>query len=509
MTAEPMSADTKPSAKIRDTVLVAVTLALISYFHYFPLHLEFMSQDTFHILLRRLYYFPILYAALRFGLKGGLITSLVSTLLFAPHAAESMGGFMGTTSVDNLFEIVLYNVMGLTTGLVVDSRRRQALRYEEVVKLNKEIEDRESAIRQMQSYTESILGSVSSGVISCDRRGIVVTANPAALALLSLHEEDIIAFPLNKVFAGHAELLQAARLILSGGQKRATLESSIQTVGRTMTLAVRITPHRSRGRTVGIVITLEDLTEVRDLTAQLMRAEKLTGLGELVAGVAHEVRNPLGVIRASVQMIDQEMEAGCAAAELTHVMLQEIDRLDSVVNTLLDFGRPSESQFGTVDPAQVLDEVTLLTRQFAKRQRVEVEQQYPEKLPGIRADEARLKQVCVNLISNAMQSMPQGGTLSLAAAVRDGYLRLSFTDTGIGIAEEERRLIFDPFHTTRAEGSGLGLSIVHRIVDAHNGFITVDSEVGQGSTFTVGLPLTSAAPDDPAREKTLGDATGA
>ncbi|MHB1390431.1 MAG: ATP-binding protein [Thermoleophilia bacterium] len=508
MTAEPMTAQAKPSAKIRDAALVAVTLALISYFHYFPLHLDFMSQDTYHILLRRLYYIPILYAALRFGLRGGLITSLSASLLFAPHAAESMGGFTGKTSVDNLFEIVLYNVMGLTTGLVVDSRRRQALRYEEVVKLNKEIEDRESAIRHMQSYTESILNSISSGVISCDRRGIVVTANPAALALMSLHEEDIIAFPLNKIFAGHGELLQAARLILSGEQKRATLESSIKTADRTLTLAVRITPHRSRGQTVGIVITLEDLTEVRDLTAQLLRAEKLTGLGELVAGVAHEVRNPLGVIRASVQMIEQEMEAGCAAAELTHVMLQEIDRLDAVVNTLLDFGRPSESQFGTVDPAQVLDEVALLTTQFARQQRVEIVRRYPEHLPGIRADEARLKQVCVNLITNAIQSMPQGGTLTLAAVVRDGYLRLSFADTGIGIAADERKLIFDPFHTTRAEGSGLGLSIVHRIVDAHNGFITVDSEPDRGSTFTVGLPLASTT-EDPAMEKTLGDAAGA
>lgn len=491
------------TARIRDAAIVAVVLSLISYFHFYPLHVDFMAQDTFHILLRRLYYIPILYAALRFGLKGGLITSLTATALFAPHAAEAMGGLIGSASVDNLFDIILYNVVGFTTGLVVDSRRRQAHRYEEVIKLNKEIEDRETALRHMQTYTESILNSVSSGVISCDRRSVVVTANPAARRLLGLSEEDIFAFPLSRVFAGHEELLRATGSILSGEQKRATLETELTGGGRTMTVAVRITPHRSRGQTVGAVITLEDLTEIRDLTEQLLRAEKFTALGELVAGVAHEVRNPLGVIRASVQMIGQEVEEGLvpagkdshlsgnvsAPAELTQVMLQEIDRLDSVVNALLDFGRPSESQFGPVEPSHVLNEVVLLTRQFAKQQRVEVATNYPEVLPDIWADEDRMKQVFVNLISNAIQAMPGGGSLHVGAAADDGYLRVTFTDTGVGITKEEQKRIFDPFHTTRAEGSGLGLSIVHRIVDAHKGFISVSSEAGKGSTFTIELPL--------------------
>lgn len=488
-----MTTEPTLSAKVRDAILVAVTLALISYFHYFPLHLEFMSHDTFHILLRRLYYVPILYAAIRFGIKGGLLTSLVSSALFAPHAAEAMGGFIGPRSVDNLFDIILYNVVGVTTGLVSDARRRQALRFEEVVKLNKEIEDRETAIRHMQTYTQSILSSVSSGVISCDRRGMVVTANPAARRILARPEENIIGFPLSKIFEDHGELLRAARLVLSGEQKRATLETGISRDGRSLTVAVRITPHLSRGETVGAVITLEDLTEVKDLTEQLMRAEKLTGLGELVAGVAHEVRNPLGVIRASVQMMEQEMKEGCQSADLTHVMLQEIDRLDAVVNALLDFGRPAESQFGPVEPKHVLDEVVLLTKQFAKQQQVEVLTDYPDELPEIWADEDRLKQVFVNLISNAIQAMPDGGCLGVSATPRDGYLRVSFTDTGLGITEAEQARIFDPFHTTRPEGSGLGLSIVHRIVDAHRGFITVSSEPGQGSTFTVGLPLSSTA----------------
>jgi len=483
---------THPWTKVIDAILIAVAVVVITYLHYYPPHYDFISQDSFHIILRRLYYIPILYAAFRFGIKGGLLTSLTVTALFIPHAFMSMGGLFESTSLENLFDIILYNTIALITGAVVEAKRRQAQRYQEVLKLNREIEDRETAIRHMQTYTESILNSVGGGVISCDRRGIIVTVNPAARKMLNLDEESLVAFPLAKVFSGYIDLTHAAEQVLAGERERATLETDLKAYGRTLSVAVRIAPHRSRGQTVGIVITLEDLTEVKDLTEQLLRADKLSGLGELVAGVAHEVRNPLGVIKASVQMLEQEMDQGCADVELTRVMIQEIDRLDSVVNALLDFGRPSESQFGPVDASRMLDEVLLLTKQFALQKDVAIETDVPEDLPSVWADEDRLKQVFVNLISNAMQAMPNGGDLVIAAEARDGYLRVSVTDSGVGITPEEKERLFDPFHTTRAEGSGLGLAIVHRIIDAHDGFIIVDSEPGKGSTFTVGLPVSSS-----------------
>lgn len=481
------------TGEIRDIAIIAASVALISFFLYRTIHLEFMSYDTFHILLKRLYYVPILYAALRFGLKGGLVTSLAVTLLFAPHATVPLGGLSSTGgSVDNLLEILLYNVVGFTTGIMVEVKRRLAHRYQEVLHLNRDIEERETAIRRIQAYTESILSSVSSGIISTDRRGNIVTANPAARRLLDRGEDDLIGFPLAKIFEGQRELLDTSEQILAEQRQRASLETVITAGGSDeLPVAVGITPHRSLGETVGLVISLEDLTEVKNLTRQLFRADKLTGLGELVAGVAHEVRNPLGVIKASVQMIDQELEESCKikATELTRVMVQEIDRLDAVVRALLDFGRPSESQFKPVDPGQVISEVLLLTQHFAHQQQVGVHKSFPDRLPEVQADPDQLKQVFVNLISNAIQAMPAGGELTLAATVRDNYLEISVTDTGAGIPEEEQERIFNPFHTTRADGTGLGLSIVHRIVDAHKGYITIESRVSEGSTFTVGLPL--------------------
>ena len=477
------------AADIRDAVLVAAAVAAISFFHYAAIQPGFISHETFHVLLRRLYYAPILYAAYRFGIRGGLLTSVSVTIIFAPHVMDSMGGFFGS-SIDNFFDIILYNVLAFITGAVVVARRRQEQRYQEVLALNREVEDRESAIRAMKAYTESILSSVSSGVISCDQRGRVATANPEAARLLGIAPEEMMMAPLARVFASQEELLRAAELVLSGEQQRTTLETDLSGGdGAPRPVAVRITPHIGGERLLGIVITLEDLTEVKDLTEQLLRADRLANLGELAAGVAHDVRNPLGVIKASVQMM--QAEGGNGDAELARVVVQEIDRLDALVNALLDFSRPSPSQFGPVTASRALNEVILLTRQFARQQQVTVARQFSDRLPPVWADEDRLKQVFVNLISNAIQAMPGGGTITIGAAVQEGYLRLSFSDTGTGIASGEQDRIFDPFHTSRAEGSGLGLSIVHRIVDAHKGFITVDSEPGGGSTFTVGLPLTS------------------
>lgn len=478
------------SLRIFEAVMIALAVAVITYFHYTTLHVEFMSHTSLHIIFRRLYYIPIIYAAIRFGVKGGLLTSLAITLLFTPHAARSMGGLFETGSIDNFFDIILFNIVALTTGLVADSRRRQAQRYEEMLALNREIEDRESDLRQIKSYTESILNSIGSGVLSVDHRGRIVTVNPVASEMLCRHEEDLIAFPLKHAFAGHDDLLRAADLVLSGEQPRVTLEIDLgMPDGRPLPVAVRITPHRSNGRTVGIVISMEDLTEVRELTQQLLRADKLSGLGELVTGVAHEVRNPLGVIRASVQMMRDELDTGCQAEDLSQVMLQEIDRLDAFVNTLLDFGRPSESQMGRVDAEQILDEVILLTKQFAIQQNVEIRCSGEGGGRYIWANEGRVRQVFVNLISNAIQAMPDGGMLEIGVAADDGYLIISFADSGCGIPERIRSRIFEPFVSARPDGSGLGLSIVHRIVDAHKGFVKVDSEDGEGTNVTVGLPL--------------------
>ena len=476
--------------QVRDIIIVVASTAFITYLHYQPPHLGLLPHETAMIVYRRLYYLPIFYAAFRFGIRGGLLTSLTITALFAPHAIRSMGGLFKEAAVDNFFDIILYNVVALITGSLVEAKRRQTERYHETLTLNREIEERETAIRRMQTYTDSVLRSISSGVISVNRRMNIVTINPETKHLLGKSEEDVVGFPLKKIFPDQPALISAAGRVLAAEQKRATLETDLSSSEETMSVAVRVTPHVSEGNMVGIVITLEDLTEIKNLTEQLIRADKLTGLGELVTGVAHEVRNPLGVIRASVQMLEQEMGESCSSPELTHVIVQEIDRLDALVNALLEFGRPSQSRFRQIDPGRTLEEVVLLTRQYARHQGIDVYLSADGDLPGIWADENRLKQVFVNLVTNAIQAMPDGGSLRINTSTDASFLKIAFSDSGIGIPDEALGRLFDPFYSTRTGGSGLGLSIVHRIIDVHDGYVNVESVCDKGSTFTIGLPLT-------------------
>jgi signal transduction histidine kinase len=217
------------------------------------------------------------------------------------------------------------------------------------------------------------------------------------------------------------------------------------------------------------------------------------------------VRNPLGIIRASVQLLE---ESSCDAErirEASSVIKQEIDRLDKVIKALLDFGRPSSPMLLQVDVGDVLKEVALFTRRFASRSDVAIEERYADDLPDVMADPNQLKQVFVNLITNAVQAMePEGGTIAVETGAADGFVHIRLADDGPGIPAEMLAKVFDPFFSTRDEGTGLGLTIVHRIVDEHDGHIEVESTLGVGTTFTIFLP---AVDDERGPRKATYDTT--
>jgi signal transduction histidine kinase len=174
--------------------------------------------------------------------------------------------------------------------------------------------------------------------------------------------------------------------------------------------------------------------------------------------------------------------------EAARVIKQEIDRLDRVIKALLDFGRPAAPTKRPVAVAQVLEDVALFSRTFATRARVKVVERYDHSVSEVMADPEQLKQVFVNLISNAVQAMSEGGTLTIETGQENGFVFIRFSDTGAGIPSDVLGKVFDPFVSTRDDGTGLGLTIVHRIVDDHDGHLEVTSEAGIGSAFTVWLP---------------------
>jgi len=222
---------------------------------------------------------------------------------------------------------------------------------------------------------------------------------------------------------------------------------------------------------------------------QIMQAEKMAAIGELAAGIAHEIRNPLGIISGSAETV-RKHEDRKIREEMTNYILEESKRINRLINTFLDFARPKEPKLVSCDLREILEKTLLLLSPQANTLGVEIQKEIPQKLLPVSIDPDRMRQAFTNLGVNALEAMPQGGVLKVTVLenAKDKIV-LRFSDTGKGIPKEAQAKVFDPFFTTKEGGTGLGLSIVHRIIAQHGGDISVEGEEGRGSIFTIALPL--------------------
>jgi two-component system sensor histidine kinase PilS (NtrC family) len=244
------------------------------------------------------------------------------------------------------------------------------------------------------------------------------------------------------------------------------------------------------GVTTGMVITFQDLTQVRSLEETSRRQDRLAAIGRMAASIAHEIRNPLAAMRGSIQMLRSEMKSDPSQTELMEIILRESDRLNQIITDFLNYARPRSLTPARVDVGNLLHQTFSLMRHSPE---IAANQSIVEELPAeaifADADEGQLKQVFWNLARNALQAMPQGGTLRATLARNsDNRLRIAFADTGRGMSPEQVDQLFEPFSSTTG-GTGLGLSIVYQIIRDHGGTINVRSLVGQGTTITVELPV--------------------
>lgn len=496
----PRSAWTISSTPQRDVLVVVLLLAAIAALH-------LISDATpqaaaMHLLFRKLYYVPIMYAGFTFGWRGGFAVALASVLLLAPHAHTSSGGLIGQ-NVDDLYEMAMYVTIGFLFGWLRDLEERKASDLRQVSFRLEEayhtLEERAIQLVNIQDYMEAILRSITSGVVTVGPDGSVATVNVAAERMLGMREEEMVPRRIGRLFKDDGGLDASLMRFLRGQTpKMVTDVQAVAIDGRTLHAKVAMARMRDvGGRVFGAVVTLEDVSEVRALTDQLIRADRLAAMGELTAGVAHEVRNPLGIIRASVQLVEDAQGDPARVHDAVRVIKQEIDRLDRVIKALLDFGRPSAPTLRLTNVEDVVNDVVLFTRQFAGQARVEIETAFTAASPYVLADADQLKQVLVNLVSNAVQAMEDtGGTITVRVWDDDSFVLASVADTGPGMSSEMLDKVFDPFYSTRDGGTGLGLTIVHRIIDQHGGRVEVESTPGAGTTFTVALPARSRGEGD-------------
>jgi signal transduction histidine kinase len=240
----------------------------------------------------------------------------------------------------------------------------------------------------------------------------------------------------------------------------------------------------------------ETLEEKEKLEEQLIRTEKLASLGHMISGVAHEIRNPLSIIRGTVQLMERNFKNVQGLEEYIKIVKEQSDRENRVIQELLDYSRPSRQILVEIDVNTLIKSVLSFTNKYVQDKYVKLELKLEENLPKLHLDCDKIKQVFVNIIINACEAMDKGGTLNIITKKEDQWVKIYFEDTGIGMDEAQLKNLFNPYYTTKPKGTGLGLAISNGIIELHGGGIEVRSKKGEGTAFIVRLPSLNKAGED-------------
>src|SRR5438309_832185 len=350
-----------------------------------------------------------------------------------------------------------------------------------------------------------VLAGLPDAVIAVDTELRVVFWNSAAEVLAERSARRAEGRLLKEIFPADASIVRRLAETLASGESRSEAEALIERADRREIPVSLVTAalFGKDGNVGGAVAVLRDLSRIRQLEAEVRRGETLASAGRMAVGLAHEIRNPLGAIRGAVQLLARELASEPRLTEYTTVLTKEVDRVNRIIEMLLNLARPAPVRPVPLNLHQLLERVALLTEEGARDKRISVVRRYDPSLPPILGDEDRLVQVFHNLMRNAMDAMSAGGTLTLATKVSLNPLfgkmdlgggpartmvEAHVIDEGSGIPAAARAKIFDPFFTTKDHGLGLGLAICHQILEQHRGAIHVDSEEGRGTTVTCFLP---------------------
>ena len=350
---------------------------------------------------------------------------------------------------------------------------------------------------------ENILTSLEDGVIVIDGRGKISFYNQAAEMLTDLSASQALqqSYPRLSLFKRNSWLLDMIKKSQLPDPLSTRGEGDLITQwGRQTPVGVTVSPLQDRhGTGLGSILLLRDLTYRKELEEDLKRSDRLAMLGTLAAGLAHEIKNPLGGIRGTAQLLRRDIARDPALVEHTDIIIREVDRVNRLIEQLLDLSRPAKLDFAALNIHELLDHVLLLEQKAIRDAVVEVTKNFDPSLPPIRGDRDKLTQLFLNLVKNAAEAMNGGGRLTITTRIETDFhireqgksrgklIRVDIEDNGPGIEEEDLSHIFAPFFTTKNNGTGLGLAICHRIITEHGGLIRVESRKGAGATFKVSL----------------------
>jgi two-component system, NtrC family, sensor histidine kinase PilS len=447
-----------------------------------------------------LYVLPVIAASLLRGRRGGLTIATLSAALYGAIVAAqyallplplSLALDSGRGVLPPVREALVsvgvnvlgFVTVGLLTGYLVE-RVRQA---------DRQLERATTEIKDLQAFSQHVIDSLTGGLLTSDHGGRVLTVNRAAESITG-HTADECrgrrvweVLQLPAAFCGRID-----HAVERGAGHRVEFVYTRPSGARIdvgMTAAPLVT---ATGR-AGFIFTFRDLTETKQVEREAQMQKRLAAVGEMAAGIAHEIRNPLASMSGSIQVLQQELTLTAEQAQLMEIVLRESERLNDTIQNFLAYARPPGRGHCLVDLATLLAETAVLLRNLPELRggshAVTVVGDGPA---WVEADDAQMRQVAWNLATNGVRAMPLGGTLTLSTEVRPvssgSVVVVAVRDEGVGMSDEELDEIFHPFRSGFSKGIGLGLPIVHRIVSDYEGEIAVTSEPGRGTTVTVTLP---------------------
>ncbi|HPW54967.1 MAG: PAS domain S-box protein [Thermoanaerobaculaceae bacterium] len=438
-----------------------------------------------------LFMIPVAVGAHLFGLRGALTTAgaafiayaglveLIAFHLVAPPSFSSQASLAGRTSLGLQLVVtgIGFAIVAILTSFLAHSVHRA----------ERQLLGERTASARFLALSDDIVRSVDSGVLAVDLEGQIVLGNPAATRILG-RDEAVEGKQVGQLLAlenvSWVDVLK--RVAVTGPVKLEGTE-----VGRRVPVGCTVTPLRTaEGNLVGFVIHFRDLTEVRESARRESLRERMVAVGQMAAGIAHEIRNPLASISGSAQVLGKVPGLRESERRLSRIIVEESRRLSSTIEAFLAYARPPEPHPGPCQIGSILADTLALFANSAEvtpAHHLDLDiRSHPE---PVTADERQLRQAFFNLARNAIQAMPHGGTMRVVAAPEDGEYVIRWSDEGIGMTTPQIDEIFQPFKAFRQGGTGLGLAVVYSIVSDHRGDITVESVPDQGSTFTLRFPL--------------------
>ncbi len=394
--------------------------------------------------------------------------------------------FVQTPELTKTLQIVgSYNIALLLVGVLAS---RLSDRYASGEELKQTLQ----SLAELRILHERIIESIRSGLVTTDMDGAIYSFNAAAADITGHNAEQMIGKSIFSLFGNINLRIQDLQKHNNSDEQLHRYETDcIKPDGFVLHIGYNISPlFTKEGKTTGLIISFQDLTEIRSMEDNVRRKDRLAAVGRVAAGLAHEIRNPLGAMRGAIQVLQLNTPPESSQASLMEIILRESDRLNKIITNFLTYARPRVSNFSEIDVRETIDDTfTLLQHSPDILDHHKLETDLPDNPVIINADSSQLKQIFWNLARNALGAMPSGGVLTIGlTSVKENRIRILFRDTGCGMSPEQVEKLFEPFSDSTTGGTGLGLSIVYQIVRDHNGTINVRSRENFGTTITVELP---------------------